>query len=419
MTWSSRRSFLLSSSSAGAAALAGLASQGDAADLPPVRPITKGPQFHWFGYYDKLQFDPTSRFVLGNQVDFEHRSPLAGDGIRVGYVDTAQGDAWIPIGETRAWNWQQGCMLQWVPGSREEVFWNDRVDGQFAAHIHNIRTGRRRTIPSPVYTLSPDGKWGLVCDFPRLNHTRPGYGYAGVADPNRDSAIPENSGIWKVDLRTGKRQLLFSVAEIARIPHREPYSKGAVHWFNHLLISPDGRRFIFLHRWRGEKEGSSFSTRMFTASSDGGQDRYVVDPYGRTSHFIWRDAQSIAAWAWHPSHGDRFYLYRDKTDRVEVIGKEVMTVNGHLSYLNPNWILNDTYPDRDRMQNPFLYEVASGRKVPLGSFPSPRPYTGEWRCDTHPRFSPDRRKVVIDSAHGGNGRQMYLIDISGLAVSAV
>ncbi len=43
----------------------------------PVRQITRGPKFHWFGYYDKLEFDPTGRYVLGMEVDFEHRSPTA------------------------------------------------------------------------------------------------------------------------------------------------------------------------------------------------------------------------------------------------------------------------------------------------------------------------------------------------------
>lgn len=385
-----------------------------------VRAITRGPKFHWFGYYDKLEFDPSGRYVLANEVDFEHRTPLASDKIRVGVVDTRDNkDEWIDIGESSAWNWQQGCMLQWRPGpGSNEIVWNDRVDGQFVAHVLNFQTRRKRTIPSPVYTLSPDGKWGLVCDFPRLNHTRPGYGYAGIEDPNRSVAAPENSGIWRVDLATGKRTLLFSIADIVKIPHREPYSKGAVHWFNHLLISPDGKRFIFLHRWRGEKEGRSFSTRMFTADADG-RGLYVVDPYGKTSHFIWRDPAHIAAWAWHPSHGERFYLYRDKSETVEVIGKDVMTVNGHLSYLpgrrSSDWILNDTYPDKERMQNPFLYHVSTGRRIALGSFHAPAEYTGEWRCDTHPRVSPDGTKVVIDSAHGGNGRQLYLIDIAGLA----
>ena len=62
----------------------------------------------------------------------------------------------------------------------------------------------------------------------------------------------------------------------------------------------------------------------------------------------------------------------------------------------------------------YVYEVASGRRVPLGLFRLPPEYAGEWRCDTHPWFSPDGRKVVIDSAHGGNGRQMYLIEIGDI-----
>ena len=56
------------------------------------RVITRGPRHHWFGYYDKLQFDPTGRYVLGMQVAFEHRSPRADDVIRVGMVDFQSGD---------------------------------------------------------------------------------------------------------------------------------------------------------------------------------------------------------------------------------------------------------------------------------------------------------------------------------------
>jgi Tol biopolymer transport system component len=90
-----------------------------------------------------------------------------------------------------------------------------------------------------------------------------------------------------------------------------------------------------------------------------------------------------------------------------------MPSNGHCSYLpGGKWILNDTYPDAQRNQHVYLYNVKGDRRVPLGAFYLPPEYRGEWRCDTHPRFSPDGRSVIIDSAHGGNGRQMYLIDIS-------
>jgi hypothetical protein len=400
----SRRGFLLS-----AAAFA----QGSAA---PVRAITKGPKFHWFGYYDKLEFDPTGRYILSNEVDFEHRSPTAGDTIRVGMIDLQDKDRWTELGTSRAWNWQQGCMLQWLPGSKNEVIWNDRVDGQFVSHIRNVHTGKQRTLPAPVYSVSPDAKWAVAPDFRRLNQTRPGYGYAGIPDPFENELAPEKAGIWRMDLKTGKQRLIFSFAEAMRTPNlHSPWEPTAKHWFNHLLHAQDSKRFLFLHRWRGPKEGKSFGTRMFTMNGDG-QDRYILDPYGGTSHFVWRDPQHVLAWAKHPSHGEKFYVYRDKSEDVQVIGKDVMTVNGHCTYLaarDNKWILNDTYPMKD-LQYLYLYEVATGKRVPLGEFSSKDPYRGEWRCDLHPRSSPDGTKIAIDSSHGGNGRQIYLVDIAGL-----
>jgi hypothetical protein len=385
--------------------------------LPPVRALTRGPGHHWFGYYDKLEFDPTSRYVLGMRAGFEHRSPKPDDVIRIGMVDTGDGDRWIELGESRAWGWQQGCMLQWIPGSQTEVIWNDREDGRFVARILDVKSRKMRTLPGPVYTLSPDGRWAVAPNFARLQDCRPGYGYVGVPDRNFNVKAPEDDGIWRMDLKTGRRELIVPYAAAYRVPYEKGGLDVAKHWFNHLLFSPDGKRFIFLHRWRGPSHGPSWETRMFTANADG-KDLYVLDPHGKTSHFIWRDPQTVLAWSWHPSKGDRFYHYRDRTQEVEVVGEGVMTGNGHCTYLPGNrWILNDTYPDARRNQNVYLYEVATRRRVPLGSFHTPGEYTGEWRCDTHPRFSPDGRKVVIDSPHGGNGRQLYLIDISGVVGS--
>ncbi|MCA9015421.1 MAG: hypothetical protein KDA77_08840, partial [Planctomycetaceae bacterium] len=106
----SRREFLAQTlCGVGAAAVAGTAFAAEA-KFPPLRVITKGPRHHWFGYYDKLQFDPTSRYVLGMEVAFEHRSPRADDVIKVGMVDLHDNDRWIELGESSAWNWQQGCM---------------------------------------------------------------------------------------------------------------------------------------------------------------------------------------------------------------------------------------------------------------------------------------------------------------------
>ena len=408
---SSRRHFLRTGLAAALAPGSGLLAQGARI---PVRALTRGPQFHWFAYYDKLQFCPQNRLVLGNQVHFEHRSPKPGDVIRVGLVDLGDGDRWTELGTSRAWNWQQGCMLQWLPGTPDTVLWNDREDDRFVCHLLEVQSGRKRTLPNPVYAVSPDGTWGISPDFRRLNDTRPGYGYAGIADPNRDRRIPEDAGIWKMDLTSGRQELIITLAQVAAIPHEGGFSPNAKHWFNHLLVSPDGSRFIFLHRWKGDGD-KTFHTRLFTADREGG-DLYVLDPLGRTSHFVWRDPQHVFAWAYHPSHGERFYLFKDKTREVAVVGRDKMDRNGHNTYLpgtDHAWVLNDGYPDAQRMQTPYLYYIPTDRRVDLGHFHSPAFYTGEWRCDTHPRSSRDGRLVCIDSPHQG-GRQMYLIDVSDI-----
>jgi hypothetical protein len=381
--------------------------------MTTIRPITTGPKFHWFGYYDKLQFDPTSRYALAMAVDFEHRSPRPDDIIQIGMIDLHDGDRWIALGESCAWGWQQGCMLQWLPGSPSEIIWNDRQGERFVAHILDVHTQQQRTLDYPIYTLSPDGRTAIGTDFRRINHMRPGYGYAGIPDPNRAVLAPTDTGIYRVDLQSGQAAHLITVAQIAAIPYRHGDLSQAKHYFNHLLFNTDGTRFIFLHRWRFGTGG--FHTRMMTAAADGSDIR-VVDDHGHTSHFIWRDPATILAWSWHPSHEWAFYLYQDTemdgTEEVEVVGTDVMTLNGHCTYLPGNaLILNDCYGGQTtgRMQELYLYHVASGQRTDLGAYHTPTGYDGEWRCDLHPRFSRDGRLVTIDSPHGGDGRQIYLV----------
>ena len=376
----------------------------------PMRPVTAGPKFHWFGYYDKWQFDPSDRYALGMAVDFEGRSPQADDEIALGVIDLEDGDRWSEIGRTQAWCWQQGCMLQWRPGSARQVVWNEREDNAFVCRVLDMDSGRSRTLPRAIYSLSPDGKTAVCADFRRIQDMRPGYGYAGLPDPNAGVLAPDDVGIWAQDMDTGASELIVSVAQIAALPYPHGDLSAAKHYFNHLLFSPDGTRFIFLHRWRfGD---GPFHTRMLTAVVDG-TDVRVVDDCGKTSHFIWRDPAHILAWSWHPSAEDAFYLYGDGDGQVEPVGQGAMRVNGHCTYLpGGRWVLNDTYPlGEARTQELYLYDVASDRRAELGALTAPAEYTDEWRCDLHPRANRAGTQVMVDSAHAG-GRQMYLLDVS-------
>jgi len=417
----SRRTVLRTLVGGWATLLAGGSRHGaDAAPPPPavpVRTITRGPKHHWFAYYDKLQFDPSIRYCLGNAVEFEHRSPRPDDEIEVGMVDLKDGDRWIPLGTSRSWGWQQGCMLQWVPGTESTVIYNDREGDRFVARVVDVTTRRGRTVPHAIYAIAPDGRTAVTTDFRRINEMRPGYGYAGLPDPWTALTAPSDVGIQRVDLETGEVTMLVSLAEIVAIPRPGGFGPGK-HWFNHLLVSPDGQRTIFLHRWRTEP--GRFATRMFTIGLDGTGLRELNPGAGMVSHFIWRDADHILAWTRHPTEGDCFCIMEDAVDGgIEPIGREAMPRDGHCTYLpGGRWIVNDTYPQGpDRLQRVYLYEVATGRRVDLGAFPSPADYTGEWRCDTHPRHSPDGRWLCIDSPHTGSGRQMHLLDIGSVVAS--
>lgn len=178
----------------------------------PIVALTKGPAYHWFGYYDKFEFDPTGRYVLGMEVDFEGRHPKPDDVIKIGMVDLQDDNRWIELGESRAWSWQQGCMLQWRPGSTTEILWNDREGDRFVCRILDVKTKNMRTLPHPVYHVSPDGKQALGTDFSRINDQRLGYGYAGIPDPHNKVNAPQESTVYLLDLETGERKDLVSLA---------------------------------------------------------------------------------------------------------------------------------------------------------------------------------------------------------------
>jgi hypothetical protein len=378
--------------------------------LPPVRAVTRGPKAHWFGYYDKDQLDVSGRYLLCMEVDFEHRLPKPDEAVKLGMVDLADNDRWTELGQSRAWSWQQGCMLQWRPGSEREVVWNDREGDRFVCRILDVQTRKLRTLPLPIEHISPDGKFAACGDFSRIWNIRAGYGYAGIPDAHADQKAPAEIGVWWMDLETGQNRLLVSVADLVKIPYENPQPNHK-HYVNHLAWSPDGKRILMFHRWVGS---SGQPTRVFTIAPDG-RDLRLLSARS-ASHWTWRDPEHVLIWA-----EGGYRLYKDDGS-----GEPKQTLwtapNGHQTYIpgtDNQWLVTDTYPHgAKREQIVHLVHLPTGRFVPLGRFASPKEYGGEWRCDTHPRVSRDGKVVIVDSPHGGNGRQQYLIDIRHIVSAA-
>jgi hypothetical protein len=395
-----------------------------------VRAVTALPGHHSFGYYDKCPWDLSGRYLLALRAPFCDRSPEAEDVATLGLVDLHEGDRFRPFAETRAWNWQQGCMLHWLrapfgaspagavpPGEEMLVVYNDREGERFVSVVCDALSGRvLRRLALPIYALSPDGRQAMTLNFSRLHHQRPGYGYAGVPDPWLHVPEPRDDGIYHLDLETGAQRLVIPTALLAET-RRKPTMEGAVHRFNHLQFSPDGRRFIFLHRWRPQ-EGNlrGHLTRLCTANPDGSQIAILADE-DLVSHFDWRDPQHVLAWARHGGM-DAFWLLPDHSGpangpaEAQIVGREAMPRDGHCSY-SPDgarrWIANDTYPDAEQRRTLYVFDTQAGRRTDLGRFYSPPELTQDFRVDLHPRWSRDGRQICFDSAHEGS-RQLYVAD---------
>lgn len=281
---------------------------------------------------------------------------------------------------------------------------------------------KKRTVLYPVFTVSPDGKYALSHDFERVQDVRAGYGYVGIADRNRDILAPADGGIYKVSLDNGTREVLVSLKTIADIPYPLEDLSSYKHYFNGVMYNPSGTRFAIIHRWAVPGEVARVSpigTRFLTASVNG-DDIRVINESRMTSHFWWKNDQHILAWANRPEVGNRFFLFDDigtPGENYKIIGDGILNEDGHCSYLkNKNWIMNDTYPDSNRQVELYLFNTKTRQKIVLGKIFMDKKYVGEWRVDLHPRQSRDGNKIFIDCAVGESGRQILMLDISGLSL---
>ena len=322
-------------------------------------------------------------------------------------LDTARQNQVIKISSVHAWNVQQGCMAQWLgPDFRTRIIFNDFRDGRYCSVIFNIRDMKiEKILPKPIYDVAVDGSYALSLDFSRLHRLRPGYGYSNLPDSTRDNLCPDKTCIWKLDLKTSSVTELLKYRDLADF-QPDITMKGAVHKVNHLMIRPDGKRFMLLHRWflNGKKH-----TRLVTADQNG-KDLYNLSDDVFVSHCFWKNNQEILSFLRKAQTGDHYYLMRDQTQQYHMLWPQLNT-DGHCSYSpDRTLVVTDTYPNRKRIASVYLCIEKGNRSVRLARVFSPFRYDNDCRCDLHPRWNRAGNKICIDSTHEGK-RALYVIPL--------
>ncbi|HKP19625.1 MAG TPA: hypothetical protein VJT84_14210 [Gaiellaceae bacterium] len=387
------------------------------ADYPPLFRLSDpgtdaNPSYTGFWWYAQEQFDPTGRYALAMRTHVENQPIRPTDVAEVGYYDLKY-DKWKKIGETNAWNYQQGSRLQWRPNS-DEILWNDRSDDkdQYVTRVFDVSRGRIvRTLPRPIYIVSPDGRYALTHDFDRAK--KPDIRYCDSAYPEdcipdqdcpADEAAenaPDCTGVFKMDLDTGRSELILSLARIADEADPDKLDQSAKLYIMRESWNASGSRIAVMI-----KGGVN---QQWTMAPDGTDLRTVYDG---PSHPAWLDDGLML-----DGHG--FGLYKDVNGKT---GSGVLFPDGppnaHVSGIgnpgfgsalqNDDWVLADTYSIP--LQYLFLYHRPTKTFIPLARLHSTA-QSGLYRIDLQARTSRDGRTVTIDSSYEGVGRQLYELDI--------
>ena len=381
---------------------------------------------YFFGYYDRNPWDATGRWHLALKVGQQQRLPLPGETAEIGLLDREAPGTFRKLTETNAWCHQQGCMELFLPRRPGCFIYNDFDEAQkkLVARIYELGKGIVGAYELPIYAISPDGRFGVSLNFGRI--PRRGYSYAPTPVPLDEwhPADPDRDGIFLVDLDTGAHRLLVSYRTML---DRHPYAYTADDqyiWLNHAIFNADSTRLLWLFRQTEDPVGVTkfWQTFMFTCALDDPSDAECVlpDAYWRhdVSHQIWghdpREIMVDAQWGHHGSElvsfdeSRRPFIARRITSEIALKGHAVYSPDGR-------YILLDSYPlgeDPEKVQKLVIIEAATGHFRLLGEFRHTLAAgtRKDLRCDLHPRWSPDGRRVTVDSIDSGS-RRVYLLEL--------
>lgn len=365
---------------------------------------------YFFGYYDKSPWDANNRYMIALKVRNTYKSVAPKEAGELILLDSHSGYTPINIAKTNSWNVQQGCMAQWLgPDFKSRIIYNDCRNGRYCSVIFSVKTMQEEGVyDQAVYDVSKDGEYALGLDFSRLHRMRPGYGYSNLTEEAKGELCPNSPAILKLNLMTGEVTTLKRYTDFKAF-EPDDTMEGAEHKVNHVMISPDGSRFMVLHRWflKGRKH-----TRLITMNADGSS-MYNLSDDVFVSHCYWKNNKEILSFLRKKEGGNHYYLMKDQTQDYQMLWKELNT-DGHCSYSpDGKFVITDTYPNRKRLACVYLcteHGGKSGEVRRIARVFAPFRYDNDTRCDLHPRWNQTGDKVCIDSVHEGK-RALYVIAI--------
>jgi hypothetical protein len=129
------------------------------------------------------------------------------------------------------------------------------------------------------------------------------------------------------------------------------------------------------------------------------------------SHCYWKNDEEIIAFERKKEFGPGYYLMKDKTQEWKHLWGQLSN-DGHPSYcpMESDLVVFDTYPNRLRVQEVKIAKDTDPEPRTIAKVFAPFRYDNDTRCDLHPRWSRDGKKICFDSTFEGR-KGLYIVTL--------
>ena len=330
----------------------------------------------FFGYHDKIN-------CFENKILFHENFKK---NFYVGYIYK---NKFYRLKKTELCSWQLGSQLQWI--SQKKIIFNCYENNKPKSVVYDILSKSKfKTYNYLIYNLCNQKKKFVSLDFNKLYIYRKWYGYKLKGKKNFNISLNDTLKI--VDLKNGK--ILHEISNDL-VCKKIKKKKNQHMYFNHATFSPSGDVILFFLI-----DGANISREIYVILYHLKKKKIqYIKKIKNISHYCWLDNKNIIYTSLKKNYKCDYMIYNFHKKKNLKLGLNIK-IDGH-PMINPkkkNLVLTDTYPNKFGFQKLIVFDLLKKKIIWQTDLKFSTHFLFGERCDLHPKWSDDGKKIVVDYA---------------------
>ena len=347
---------------------------------------------YFFGYHDKKPFNnDDTKIIFHSYKNLKSLENQSKKKVSINLINLKKRKLLI-LDNTKAWSWQLGSSLQWHP-NKEIVFFNKKVNKRYVTRKIDLDSNKIKDLNFSIYNISPKGDKFLIADFVKLGMLRKGYGFK--KKKSQMVSLNKKSKLEIIITKKNKRKILHLFDETKKKDVLGSY-------INHQTFSPNGKKIAYFYTLLKKNNQRQIFFYHFCLNK---KKNYLVNisKSKLISHYCWRNNDEILITMKENKKKYLYIIYNTETKKIKTLNSK-LNKDGHPMFnpKNKDLFVSDTYPNLFGLQKLFIFSLKQNKVIWKRYIYSPYKFRGILRCDLHPRWSNDGKKIFIDFIKNAN-----------------